>query len=287
MAIAINRLSDALGAEMTGVDLSGGVEDATFAAIRQALVDHQVIVVRDQALPADAHIALSRRFGDVEEHDNRRYWLDGHAEILVLSNDLEDGEPIGVPDAGDAWHSDLSFKPRPALCTLLHAVALPRRGGDTEFTNLYAAYETLPADTKARIAGLRGIHTVNKLRNPRVEIAGTRPDAARFYAEQAAKRPDTTHALVRTHPETGRTVLYASPRFTIGIEGMDDAEAQPLLDTLFAHQLSPEFLYRHHWRLGDLVIWDNRSVNHRACGGYAYPDIRTMHRTTVLVDAAD
>lgn len=286
MAIEVRRLSSAFGAEVTSVDLSGAVDEATFAAIRGALLDHQVIAVRDQALPPDAHIALSRRFGDVEEHDNRRYWLDGHAEILVLSNDLEDGEPIGVPDAGDAWHSDLSFKIRPALCTLLHAVALPKQGGDTEFTDLYAAYETLPADTKARIADLRGVHTVNKLRNPRVEIAGTRPDAARFYAEQDAARPDTTHALVHRHPETGREVLYASPRFTIAIEGMDDAEAQPLLDALFAHQLRPEFLYRHRWRPGDLAIWDNRCVNHRACGGYAYPDIRTMHRTTVLVEAA-
>ena len=284
MTIAINPLSDSMGAEITGVDLGRPVDERAFAEIRRALVDRQMIVFRDQAVDADSHIAFSRRFGPVEEHDNRRYWLDGHSEILVLSNDLRDGEPIGVPDAGDAWHSDLSFKQVPALCTLLFAVRLPDQGGDTEFTNLTAAYDALDDEMKDRLVGLRGVHSVNKLRNPRVEIAGTRPDAAKFYAEQDAARPATIHPIVRTHPETGRKLIYASPRFTIGIEGMDDAAAQPLLDQLFAHQLRRRFRYRHTWRAGDFVMWDNRSVNHRACGGYAYPDIRTMHRTTVLGD---
>jgi taurine dioxygenase len=282
----VNRIGDALGAEIVGADLSRPIDEAGFAVIRRALLDHLVIVVRGQNLAPAAHIAFSRRFGPLEEHDNKRYLKDGHPEILILSNDVDDkGQPIGVPDAGDAWHSDHSFKRLPALCTLLHAIKLPREGGDTDFANLYLAYEGLPEKTKLRLSGLKGLHTVNKLRNPRVAMAGTRPDAKDFYERQSKTQADVAHPLARTHPETGRKLLYCSPRFTIGIEGMDDREAQPLLDELFARQLKPEIRYRHKWRPGDLLIWDNRSVNHRATGGYALPDVRLMHRTTVLGDA--
>jgi taurine dioxygenase len=270
-----------MGAEINGVDLSRNGDDG-FAAVHRALLDHHMIVVRDQDIPPLAHIAFSRRFGTVEAHDNTRYLKDGFPEILVLSNDLEDGEPIGVPDAGDAWHSDLSFKKIPALVTILFAVRLPEQGGDTEFSNCHAAYDALDGSMKIRLEGLRGVHTVNKLRNPRVAIAGTRQDAEAFYR---ARDATVTHPLVRTHPETGRKTLYLSPRFTIAIDGMDDSEAQPLLDELIAHQLDEKFRYRHKWRKGDFVMWDNRSVNHHACGGYEYPDIRTIHRTTVLGDA--
>jgi taurine dioxygenase len=281
MNMNVTSLSSAMGAEITGADLSRD-DSATFDAVRRALLDHHMIVVRGQDVPPAAHIAFSRRFGPVEAHDNTRYLKEGFPEILVLSNDLENGEPIGVPDAGDAWHSDLSFKKIPALVTILFALRLPDQGGDTDFTNLHAAYDALDGGMKRRLDGLRGVHTVNKLRNPRVTIAGTRQDAEEFYR---ARDVTVTHPLVRIHPETGRKSLYLSPRFTIAIDGMDDSEAQPLLDDLIAHQLSKQFRYRHKWRQGDFVMWDNRSVNHRACGGYEYPDIRTIHRTTVLGDA--
>jgi taurine dioxygenase len=281
MELTVTAISSALGAEITGADLSQD-NDASFAAIKRALLDHHMIVVRDQDVPPASHIAFSRRFGPVEAHDNTRYLKEGFPEILVLSNDLEDGEPIGVPDAGDAWHSDLSFKEIPALVTILFAVRLPNQGGDTDFANCHAAYDALDDAMKNRLEGLQGVHTVNKLRNPRVTIAGTRRDAEEFYR---ARDVTVTHPLVRTHPETGRKSLYLSPRFTIAIKGMDDSEAQPLLDELIAHQLDMKFRYRHKWQSGDFVMWDNRSVNHQACGGYDYPDIRTIHRTTVLGDA--
>ncbi len=277
----ITAMSPVLAVEITGVDLSRDNEE-DFEVVRRALLDHHMVVVRDQKIPPAAQIAFSRRFGAVEAHDNTRYLKDGFPEILVLSNDLQDGEPVGVPDAGDAWHSDLSFKEIPALVTILFALRLPNRGGDTEFTNCHSAYDTLDAKMKRRLDGLRGVHTVNKLRNPRVAIAGTRQDAEEFYL---ARDASVTHPLVRTHPESGRKTLYLSPRFTIAIDGMDDSEAQPLLDELIAHQLDKKFRYRHKWLSGDFVMWDNRSVNHRACGGYDYPDIRTIHRTTVLGDA--
>ncbi len=285
MGLAVNPLSPALGAEITGARLARPAAEADVAVLRRALLDHLVVVVRDQALSPDDQIALSARFGVLEGHDNARFLKDGHPEILVLSNARVNGRAIGVPDAGDAWHSDLSFKPETAMITMLQSVELPARGGDTEFANLYAAYDALDAATKRRIEGLRAVHSINKLRNPRVEISGKREDAAEFYAKQDARRPPTRHPIVRTHPETGRKLLYVSPRFTIAVDGIDDTEGQALLDELFAHQLRPEFRYRHRWRPGDLVMWDNRAVNHRACGGYDDDDIRLMHRTTVLGDA--
>ena len=281
----VNPLSAVLGAEIRGIDLTRALTGARFAEILAALHRHRVLVFRDQSLAPADQVAFSARFGRLEVHDNARFILDGHAEILVLSNDLADGEPVGVPDAGDSWHTDLSFKEKPALCTLLQAVRLPSSGGDTAFACMTAAYAALPAAVKAQLAGLRGIHTINKLRNPRIAISPQRRDAARFYAAQGARFPDRAHPVVRTHPATGEKSLYVQPRFTIGIAGMAEAEAQPLLDMLFAHQIRPEFVYRNRWRDGDLLMWDNRCVIHRATGGYAYPDIRTMHRTTVLGDA--
>jgi taurine dioxygenase len=285
MSVTVNPVSPALGAEIVGADLAQPVADADFVALHQALLDHLMVVVRDQFLAPEDQVALCARFGDLESHDNAQYLKDGHPEILVLSNKRVNGKLIGVPDAGDAWHSDLSFKRETAMYTVLQSVELPKTGGDTEFCNLYAAYDALPEAMRRRIADFRGIHSINKLRNPRVVISDKREDAEEFYARQDAEFPPTRHPLVRTHPETGRKLLYLSPRFTIGIGGIDEAAGQALLDELIAHTLRPEFRYRHRWRPGDLVMWDNRAVNHRACGGYDDGDIRLMHRITVLGDA--
>ena len=285
MSVIVNPVSPALGAEIVGARLDQPVAEAEFEALHQALLDHLMVVVRNQSLAPEDQVALCARFGDLESHDNAQYLKDGQPEILVLSNKRVNGKLIGVPDAGDAWHSDLSFKPETAMYTNLQSVELPGQGGDTEFCNLYAAYDALPETTRRRIADLRGIHSISKLRNPRVVISDKREDAKEFYARQDAEFPPSSHPLVRTHPETGRKLLYLSPRFTIGIEGIDEAAGQTLLDELIAHQLQPKFRYRHRWRPGDLVMWDNRAVNHRACGGYDDGDIRLMHRITVLGDA--
>lgn len=284
MSIEINPLSDVMGAEIKGIDLARGLDDRVFAEILDAFHRHHALVFRDQHLAPGDQVAFSARFGPLEVHDNTQFMMEGHDNVLILSNDLRDGKPIGVPDAGDSWHTDLSFKDCPSLCTVLQAVRLPGQGGDTEFACMTAAYEALPAATKARIADLKGIHTINKLRNPRIEISPLRRNAEKFYADQGARFADRRHPMVRTHPATGKKSLYVQPRFTIGIDGMDDDEAQTLLDALFAHQIRPEFVYRNRWRDGDLLMWDNRCVIHHATGGYTYPDIRTMHRTTVLGD---
>ena len=280
----IAPLSDVLGAEVSGIDIARDLDGAAFAAVLDAFHRYRVLVFREQYLDPADQVGFAARFGPLEVHDNRRYNLPDNEHVMVLSNDLRDGEPVGVPDAGDSWHTDLSFKETPSLCTLLQAVTLPSEGGDTAFACMTRAYAALPADIKARIEGRRAIHNPSKLVNPRVEISPLRKDADAFYKGQTARFPDVAHPIVRTHPETGEKSLYVQPRFTIGIEGMDDDEAQPLLDILFAHQIRPEFVYLNEWRDGDLLMWDNRCVIHYATGGYAYPDIRTMHRTTVLGD---
>lgn len=279
----MNRLSPSMGAEILGVDLTR-LTDGAFARIRDAFHAHQVIVVRDQALTPAAQTAFSARFGALEDQLNAHYTLPGYPEVLVLSNDMKDGKPVGLIDGGDFWHSDSSHRPLPSMATILHAVKNPRQGGDTEFANMVAAYDALSGEMKRRIGPLKGIHAVSKLRNKRVTISARRPGAKDFYEKQKAI-PDQVWPLVRTHPVTGRKALYLSPRFTIGIAGVAEEEADAILDALFAHQIRPEFVYRHQWRDGDLVMWDNRCVMHRATGGFAYPDVRTMHRTVVAGDA--
>jgi taurine dioxygenase len=234
-------------------------------------------------------VTFTERFGVIDRAVNYRYRHPDSDRVLILSNEITaDGTPIGVIDAGDFWHSDSSHHKNPAKLTILHSVRTPSRGGDTEFTNMHTVYDLLPAELRKQIAGRFGIHHASKLVNPRALMSPNRPDAEENYEASARERDHVRQPLVRTHQESGRQSVYASPRFTIAIDGMDDTEAQPLLDQLFAHMSdrnAPYYL-RYIWREGDVVLWDNRSVNHRAVGGYGMDDIRRLHRTVVAGDAA-
>jgi taurine dioxygenase len=277
----INRLSDALGAEITGIDVAA-IDDRTFVAIHAAFLEYQLLVFRDQALPPETQIAFSGRFGPIERRPDRPFTLNGVPEVTVLSNRHAEGEPVGVINAGDFWHTDLSFADIPARATFLHALEVAEEGGDTEWSNMYMAYEALPEDTRRRIEGLRGVHVFDRRRNPRARVDSqfaSNPDAV-----YSVPIPDAAHPMVRTHARTGRKALYVSPRFVVGIEGMDDGEAQALLDELFERQVRPEFRYRHTWRRGDLLMWDNACLIHIGHGGIKPPGIRHMHRTMVLGD---
>jgi taurine dioxygenase len=283
MTFTLTPLSDALGAEITGIDLAGTLDDDIFGRIVHAFHAHQIIVFRDQELTPEQQIAFSRRFGDLEIHISREYLHDDHPEILLVSNRQVNGEYVGLAQAGKDWHSDLSYLEKPSMGSLLHALEVPQAGGDTEWANMYTAYETLAEDTKRRIAGLKAIHSFDRRRNPRVDLPmqhENNPDSAYERSPD-----DVYHPMVRTHPDTGRKALFVSPRFTIGIQDMEDSEAQELLDELFEHVIQPEFIYRHKWRLGDLMFWDNRCTIHLACGGIKPPGVRHMHRTTVAGDA--
>ena len=270
-----------MGAEIVGADLTA-LDDALFEAINAAYLNHQMLCIRAQNLDPRSLVAFSERFGVVEPHDNLKFTLAEQPKILVLSNDVDAaGNQVGVIDAGDAWHTDHSFKTHPANCTILYSLKNPSQGGATDFTNMCAAYDGLSDNMKDRIANLRGRHSISKLKNKRVQISGAREDAVEFYKRQEKAIPDVDHPLVRTHPITGRKSLYCSPRFTVGIVDLDEDDGDALLDELISHSIKPEFRYSHHWRDSDVVMWDNRCVNHRATGGYEYPDIRHLYRTTV------
>lgn len=277
--LVVTPLSDALGAEITGID-AGNLDSAAFERVRDALHEFQMVVIRGQALDPGAQVIFSRRFGDIQYHINSEYKYPDIPEVLILSTEVVDGRNVGIPDAGSDWHSDHSYVDRPTAYTILQSVSVPRSGGDTEWTSMVRAYEALPADIKQRIDGLVGIHSFNRMRNPRMKRPSRHANEAAYFAERSP--PDAFHPIVRTHPATGRKALYVSPRFTIGIRDMDDADAQALLDELFAHIANRAFVYHHKWRPGDLVLWDNRSTLHLACGGVREPEIRRMHRTTII-----
>ena len=286
MTFVLNKLSDCGVAEIVGLDCAKRLSDQDMAALKQAFRDYPVLAIRGQSLSAAQQGAFSRQFGPLETQDQRTYTHVDDPDVLILSNEIRpDGTAVGIVDAGDFWHSDSSHHEEPCQATILFSVRNPSRGGDTEFCNMYMVYDALPDDLKRAVEGRYAIHHVSKTRNKRVTISPDRPGAKDYYDRRATEVGEVRQPIVRTHPETGRQALFISPRFTIGIDGMDDAEAQPLLDRLFASYVKERrFQYRHKWQDGDLVMWDNRCLNHRACGGYGLPDIRRMHRTTIVGD---
>jgi len=284
MTMKVRRLADPLGAEITGIDVSGPVDDALIEAITAALLEHQVIVIRDQSLTPEQQVKFSRRFGDLVVRVSPEFLHPEFPEVLILSNRKVGGEYAGASAAyaGELWHTDLTYAERPSMGSMLHALEVAEEGGDTAWTNMYLAYETLPEETRRRIEGLKAIHVRDRRRNPRGAF-GKAPDRNldEYYS---VKVSDSVHPMVRTHPVTGRKALFVTPRFAVAIEGMDDTEAQPLLDDLFAHQINPDFIYQHKWRVGDLVFWDNRCTAHLAVGGIVPPGIRHLHRTSIAGD---
>lgn len=275
----INPLSSALAAEVVGLDLAEPLDDETFAAVHRAHLDHQVLVFRDQHITPEQHIAFSRRFGDLSGHVYDQFLLPGYPEILKVSNKkTADGDFAGLASAGRRWHSDLSYAEVPSLGSLLYALEIPPEGGDTLFNNMYRAYETLPDSTKARIDGLKAEFLIGSARK-----YYTTEERPALTAEQMAKVPSVEHPVVRTHPETGRKALYVNPAHTVRILGLEAAEADALLEELCEYAVRPEFVYRHKWRLHDLVFWDNRCCMHIAEPPPPGAD-RHMHRTTVIGD---
>ncbi len=281
MAIEIRALSEALGAEVVGVDLARRLDDETFERIHEAHLKHLVLAIRDQDLTPARHIAFSRRFGELDIHVLDQFLLPGHPEILVVSNKKQNGKAVGLKDAGSHWHSDISYREYPSLGSLLYAHEIPPQGGDTLFANMYTAYEALSVEMKARVDGLEAVHGYSQIYELSRNAAGNaRPP---LTEEQKAKVPQVVHPVVRTHPETGRKALYVSPGLTVGIVGMDEEESRALLAELHRHSTKPEFVYRHIWRCHDVLFWDNRCTMHVATG-YDPRYTRHMHRTTVKGD---
>ncbi|MFY7777683.1 MAG: TauD/TfdA dioxygenase family protein [Elstera sp.] len=279
----IRDLPEILGAEILNLDLAQPLDDADFARIRRRLADRAVLVFRDQEkLTPEQQIAFSRRFGPLEIHVQHHFHLAGHPEILIVSNVIEDGKPLGLVDAGKYWHSDLSYMALPSLGSLLHSKEWPAEGGDTLFVNMVAAYEALPDDLKAKIDGLSAEHSYLARNLKQQKLNGElRPG---LTAEQAARVPPVVHPIVRVHPESGKRALFVSEGFTTHILGLPEEESDALLAHLYAHSTAPQFQYRHKWQPNDMVFWDNRQTLHLATG--CPPDLRrTLYRTTVQGDA--
>jgi taurine dioxygenase len=271
----IQALTGSLGAEVTGADLS--IEPERVAdRLRDAFLAHSVLVVRDQHLNEDQFVRLTRCMGPIEPYEStvKPFLMAGHPEIIVLSNILEDGKPIGIRDAGQYWHTDRSYVKEPAWSSLLHAIRLPvdAQGvtrGDTQFASTVAAFAALPASMQQRLRGLQAVHRY----------------VYRYTKAPEDRLPDVAHPVVLRHPYTGRESLYVNKGFTFGIVGMAQAEADALLEELFAHIAQSRFIYAHHWRPGDVVMWDNFATQHNAVSDYELPLERLIWRTTVRAPA--
>jgi taurine dioxygenase len=273
-------LSPALGMEVRGFDAGQALDDELFDAV----VDlwhraNGLLVLRDQDLTPEQHIAFSRRFGELhtlQNHTVTKYLLDGHPEIYRVSNKKSaDGTPLGRKGAGTYWHSDQSYEERPAKASILYALEIPPYGGDTMFASMYHAYDGLSPAMQRFLQGLSAVHDFAVASG-----GGFRHETV--TKEQLEAAPPRTHPVVRTHPGTGRKALFVNPGFTSHLEGLEAAESRAILDFLFAHSVRPEFVYRHRWSPRDLVIWDNRCTMHYAVADYDTVGDRYMHRCTVI-----
>jgi taurine dioxygenase len=281
--VEIKRFDSPIGAEVCGVDLSQKIDSDTFSAIHRALNDYSVIFFRNQNLNEESHIDFSRKFGELEVHVGARYLHPRHPELRINSNIIENGKPIGATDAGQYWHTDLSYMAQPSKCSLLYSLEVPQKNGNslgaTRFVSSIAAYEALPEAIKGKIEGRTAIHSYSYRYYKLTDAGKKRPD---LTAEQKAKTPDVEHPIVVTHPITGKKSLFVNEGFTTSIVGMPAEESASLLKILFEHSIRPEFMYEHRWHVGDLLIWDNITTQHFAVADYALPLRRRMHRTTVM-----
>jgi taurine dioxygenase len=290
--ITVTRLGKHIGAAITGVDLSQPLDDHTFAQVSQAFFDNEVVFFPGQKLTPEQQIAFTSRFGKLEHHVRKEARLADHPEIFILSNKVDaQGKAIGAQDAGRFWHSDLSYKHEPSLLSALYALEIPLKDGkplgDTHFASTTAAYKALPEDLKQRVAGLRNIHSYRdyRLKN----YAAQQDDERRGIRtvqehaptpEQLASVPDMATPVVRVHPVTGRKGLFVNEGHTSHMHDMPLEDGDALLRRLYDHIIQPEFIYTHHWTPGDLLMWDNIAVQHKATFDYD-PLPRLLYRTTV------
>ena len=280
MSLSIRPLDDALGAEVCGLALDVPLAPEDFAAIHQAHLRHHVLVFRDLPITPSQQVDFSRRFGPLQIHVLRDFQLPGQPEVLVVSNIKQDGKPIGLGDAGHFWHSDLSYKEKPSLGSMLHAQELPSEGGDTLFANQHSAYAALPAALKQLVDPLVAEHTYLARYE---ELRARSPWRPKLTQAQIDEVRPVVHPVVRTHPETGRKALFVSEHFTTRILGLPEDESRSVLDELFAHSTRAAFVYRHRWQPRDMVFWDNRSVLHLAAGTPEHLR-RKLYRTTIEGD---
>jgi taurine dioxygenase len=267
---SVTPLSSHTGAEVKGIDLRHPVDAATRHGLNRAFVDRAVLAIRDQQLSAPQFLDAMKVFGEIFPQHNTRFQVPGCPQIHYISNQdkLEDGR-VYIP--GEGYHTDHSNDEEPPKATALHAVKLPNAGGDTQFVNMAEAYDALPAGARSRIDGLKARHVYQSRFSERKlpKLPGER---------KTIETRSVIHPLVRTHPETERKAIYINPIRIEEIVGMEQADALALLDELLEHATQAKFEYRHKWRSGDVVIWDNRCLLHKANGDYPVEQVRYLYR---------
>jgi taurine dioxygenase len=280
VSITVTPSGAALGARIDGVDLTRPLDDATFAAVREAFYRHEVLYFRGTALSDEDHIRFSARFGEL-----RRIKLDQvlgkHPEIFVVSNIREDGQYIGSYDAGIFWHTDGAYLANPHAISALYAHEVPEQAGrvlgDTAYASMSAAYDALSPAMKKRLEGLTALQSIT-FRQEKTLKAGIRKE----YNAAVKADPEAVHPVVRVHPVNKRKCLYVSEGYTAKIIGLPEDESRALIAELTAHSTKPEFQYVHNWRRHDLVMWDDCATLHKATFDYPPTLRRRMHRTTVI-----
>jgi taurine dioxygenase len=281
--MVVRSSGGAIGAEITGIDISSPVDRATFEKIDSVLNDRAVVVIRGQKLKPAQLAAFSRLFGTPQVNVRADANHEDVPEVGWITNVTRDGKPLGTHDAGRYWHSDLCYLPLPSKLTILHALEVPERDGivygNTNFAGMAAAYESLPEETKRRLKGLKAANSYRSMWNRKAREFGAR----KLLSEEELEKnpPDAVHPVVRTHPATGRECLYVCEGYTNRILGIPEGESDELLQQLFQHAIRPEFIYSHKWRVGDVLMWDNCAVQHKASFDYTLPLRRVMQRCTI------
>ncbi len=280
----IQPSGSALGATIEGIDLAEPVSDGDFRQLLRALGEFGVLCFPGQRLETDAFARFGAMFGELEINVANQFHEPGHPEVMILSNMTRDGKALGLGDAGQGWHTDMSYSKDIALANVLYAIKVPVRDGrplgDTQFRNMHAAYEGLPTDIKRRLQGRTATHDFAKF----WDMMRARPGSHRapLTPEQRAKKPPASQPIFRTHPITGRTILYCNPGYAMRIDGMPEAESAELLAFLFAHQEKPEYFHAHHWAEGQVLMWDNIGTVHNAVPDYRPDEPRYMRRVQVM-----
>jgi taurine dioxygenase len=268
--VGVRPLSRALGAEIIGVDLREPLDDATFEKILAAWNRHLVILLRGQKLAEEDQVRFAELFGPPAKIHTKQF-MQKHPAVMLISNIREDGKPIGALADGEMhFHTDQCHQERPAMASMLYAIEIPSKGGNTLFANAYTAYETLPFDLKRRIQGRKAVNSYDY--DSAATIRG---------GDIPADAPSYAHPVVRTHPATGRKALYVNRLMTRRIEGLPPREGDELLNRLFDHQEQPQFIYEHVWRPGDILMWDNRCTLH-ARTDFNAEERRLLRRVTIL-----
>jgi taurine dioxygenase len=281
----IQKNDKPLGHRLCGLDLAETLSHEQFQAINAAYEAYGVVVIPGQDLDPGQQVAFSRRFSELVRFPMEQFNLPAEPDILVVSNIIENGKPIGVGDAGRCWHTDMWYTDNPPRGSLLYALEVPHDGdlplGDTMFASTSHAYDTLSEDMKTFLEGRWATFSHDYHVGWRAARSGKSEGAGAQKTREKASIPDNRHPLVKTHPVTGRKCLYISEGAIVGVDGMSHEDAMALVDELLAHSLSDDVVYRHSWTKGDLVMWDNYSCLHCAIGDFPDTERRRMYRTTI------